>query len=96
MTKQMSGHKMKEAAVGDIINIMHKVRVNHINVMHVLHESVGGPQNLSIIEHDVQNRYSHCLKKPCAVLCAKMSDVLIEWLRYKRAAQIHEEVIDDI
>jgi hypothetical protein len=63
MTKQMSGHKMKEAAVDDMINIMHKVRVNHVKVTHVLHESVGGPQNLSITERGIQNRYNHCLKR---------------------------------
>jgi hypothetical protein len=62
MTNQMSGHKWKEVAVDDMINIMHKARVNYVKVMHVLHESVGGPQNLSIVEHDVQNRYIHCLK----------------------------------
>jgi hypothetical protein len=43
MTKQMSGHKMKEAAMDNMINIMHKARVNHVKIMHVLHESVGGP-----------------------------------------------------
>jgi undecaprenyl pyrophosphate synthase len=78
MTKQMSGHKMKEAAVDDMVNIMHKARVSHIKVIHVLHESVGGPQNLSIMEYDVQNRYNHCLKSFVQFLCAKMSDVLIE------------------
>jgi hypothetical protein len=62
MTNQMSGHKWKEVAVDGMINIMHKARVNYVKVMHVLHESVGGPQNLSIVEHDVQNRYIHCLK----------------------------------
>jgi hypothetical protein len=48
--------------VDDIINIIHKARVNHVKVMHVLNKSVEGPQNLSITERDVQNRYSHCLK----------------------------------
>jgi hypothetical protein len=43
MTKQMSGQKMKEAAVDDMINIMHKTSVSHVKVMHVLSESVGGP-----------------------------------------------------
>jgi hypothetical protein len=43
MTKQMSGHEMKEAVVDDMVNIMHKARVSHVKVMHVLHESVGGP-----------------------------------------------------
>jgi hypothetical protein len=37
MTKQMSGHKMREATVDDMINIMYKARVNHVKVMHVLH-----------------------------------------------------------
>jgi hypothetical protein len=78
MTKQMSGHKMKEATLDDMINIMPKARVNHIKVMHVLHESIGGPQNLSITEHDVQNRYNHYLKSSVQFLCAKMTDVLIE------------------
>jgi hypothetical protein len=53
MTKQMSAHKMKEVVVDDMIDIMHKARVSHIKVMHALHESVGGPQNLSITERDV-------------------------------------------
>jgi hypothetical protein len=48
MTKQMSGHKMKEATVDDMVNIMHKARVSHVKEMHVLHESVEGSQNLSI------------------------------------------------
>jgi hypothetical protein len=74
----MSGHKMKEAVVDGMINIMHKARVNHVKVMHVLHESVGGPQNFSMTERDVQNRYSHYLKKLYAVFMCKMSDVLIE------------------
>jgi hypothetical protein len=78
MTKQMSGHKMKEAAVDDMITIMHKVRVDHVKVMHVLHESIGGPQNLRITECDVQNRYIHYLKSSVQFLCAKMTDVLIE------------------
>jgi hypothetical protein len=78
MTKQMSGHKMKEATLDDMINIMPKARVNHIKVMHVLHESIGGPQNLSITERDVQNRYNHYLKCSVQFLCAKMTDVLIE------------------
>jgi hypothetical protein len=77
MTKQMR-QKMKEAAVDVMINITHKARLNHIKVMHVLHEFVGGPQNLSITKHDVQNRYSHCLKSYVKFLCAKMTDVLIE------------------
>jgi hemerythrin superfamily protein len=71
MTKQMSGHKMKEAAVDDMINIMHKARVNHVKVMHVLHKSVEGPKNLSITERDVQNKYSHYLKNYVQFLCAK-------------------------
>jgi hypothetical protein len=58
MTKQMGAHKMKEAAVNDMINTMHKARVNHVKVMDVLHESIGGPQNLSITKHEVQNWYS--------------------------------------
>jgi hypothetical protein len=62
MTKQMSGHKMKEAVVDAMINITHKERVNHVKVMHVLHESIQSPQNLSITECDIQNRYSHYLK----------------------------------
>jgi hypothetical protein len=78
MTKQMSGHKMKEAAVDAMINITHKARVNHVKVMHVLHESFRGPQNLSIMERGVQNRYSHCLKSSVQFLYVKMTDVLIE------------------
>jgi hypothetical protein len=58
----MGAQKMKEAAVDDMINTIDKARVSHVKVMHVLQESVGGPQNLSIFEHDVQNRYSRCLK----------------------------------
>jgi undecaprenyl pyrophosphate synthase len=61
MTKQMGAHKMKEATVNDMIDTMHKARVGHVKVMHVLHENVGGPQNLSIMERDIQNRYSHYL-----------------------------------
>jgi predicted transcriptional regulator len=57
MTKQMSGHKMKEAVVNDMINIMHKARVSHVTVMHALKDFVGGSENLSITERDVQNRY---------------------------------------
>jgi hypothetical protein len=78
MTKQMGAHKMKETSVDDMINTMHKARVSHIKVMHVLHESVGGPQNLSIMERDVQNRYSCCLRSSMQFLCSKMTDVLIE------------------
>jgi hypothetical protein len=81
MTKQMSGHKMKEAIVDGMINIMHKERVNHVKVMHVLHESVGGPQNLSITKCDIQNRYRRCFKSFVQFLCAKMTGVLIELLR---------------
>jgi hypothetical protein len=62
MTKQMSGYKMKEVVVDVMVNIMHKARVSHVKVIHVLHESVGGPQNLSVTECDIQNRYNHCLK----------------------------------
>jgi hypothetical protein len=62
---------MKEVAVDDMVNVMHKARVGHVKVMHILHESVGGPQNLSITECDVQNRYSHCLKKLCSVFMCK-------------------------
>ena len=40
MTKQMSGHKLKEATVDDMINVMHKARVSHVKVMNVLKESV--------------------------------------------------------
>jgi hypothetical protein len=61
-----------------MINIMHKARVNHVKVMHVLHESIGGPQNLSIMEHDIQNKYINCLKTSVQFLCLKMTDVLIE------------------
>jgi hypothetical protein len=75
MTKQMSAHKMKEAAVDDMVNIMHKTRVSHIKVIHILHESVGCPQNLSIMERDVQNRYSHCLKGSVQLLCVEMCNV---------------------
>jgi hypothetical protein len=57
----MGVHKMKEAAVDDMIDTMHNARVSHVKVMHVLHECVGGPQNLSITERDVQNSYSCCL-----------------------------------
>jgi hypothetical protein len=78
MTKQMCAHKMKEASVDDMINIMHKVRVSHVKVMHVLQEFVGGPQNLNITKHDIQNRYTRCLKSSVKFLCAKMADVLIE------------------
>jgi hypothetical protein len=78
MTKQMSGHKMKEAIVDDMVNIMHKARVSHVKIMHVLHESVGGPQNLSITERDIQNMYNHCLKSSVQFLCVKTPDVLIE------------------
>jgi hypothetical protein len=77
MPKQMGAHKMKQVAVDGMINTMHKARVSHIKVMHVLHESVGGPQNLSITKCDVQNRYSHCLKSFLQFLYAKMTDVLI-------------------
>jgi hypothetical protein len=96
MTRQMSGHKMKEATVDDMINIMYKARVNHVKVMHVLNKSIGGSQNLSITERDVKNMYSHCLKSYVQFLCAKMSNILIEWLRCMRAAQIWEEAIHDI
>jgi hypothetical protein len=78
MTKQIGAHKMKEAAVDDMINTMQKARVGHVKVMHVLHESVGGPQNLSITECDIQNSYSHCLETSVQFLCSKMTDVLIE------------------
>jgi hypothetical protein len=78
MTKQMSEHKMKEAAVDDMINIMHKARVSHVKVMLVLHEFVGGLQNLSIMECDIQSRYNHSLKSFVQFLCAKMTNVLIE------------------
>jgi hypothetical protein len=61
MTKQMGAQNMKEATMDDMIDTMHKVRVNHVKVMHILHESVGGLQNLSIMERDIQNRYSRSL-----------------------------------
>jgi hypothetical protein len=78
MTKQMGAHKMKGATVHDMINTMHKARVSHVKVMHVLHESVGGPRNLSIMKRDIQNRYSRYLKTSMQFLCSKMTDVLIE------------------
>jgi hypothetical protein len=96
MTKQMSRHKMKKAAVDDMITIMHKARVNHIKVMHVLHDSVGGPKILSIMERDAQSRYSHCLKSYVQFLCTKMTNVLIECLTCMCVALIQEEAIDDI
>jgi hypothetical protein len=78
MTKQMGAHKMKEEAVNDMINTMHKARVSHVKVMHILHESVGGPQNLNITECDIQNRYSRCLKTCVQFLYSKMTHILIE------------------
>jgi hypothetical protein len=42
MTKHMSGHKLKEAALDNMIDIKHKTRVSHIKVMHVLKEFVEG------------------------------------------------------
>jgi hypothetical protein len=78
MTRQMGAHKMKEAIVDDMINIVHKARVSHVKVMHVLHGSIGGPQNLSITKRGVQNRYSRYLKTSMQFLCSKMTDVLIE------------------
>jgi hypothetical protein len=56
MTKQVSGHKLKEATVDDMINIMHMARVCHMKVIHVLKDSVGGSKNLNIMERDIQNR----------------------------------------
>jgi hypothetical protein len=56
MTKQVSGHKLKEATVDDMINIMHMARVCHMKVIHVLKDSVGGSKNLNITERDIQNR----------------------------------------
>jgi predicted transcriptional regulator len=69
---------MKEATIDDMINTMHKARVSHVKVMHVLHKSIGGSQNLSITEHDIQNKYCRCLKSSMQFLCEKMTDVLIE------------------
>jgi hypothetical protein len=92
MTKQMSGYKMKDVVVDVMVNIMHKARVSHVKVIHVLHESVGGPQNLSVTECDIQNRYSRCLKTCVQFLYSKMTHILIEWL----TSLIREEAIDDI
>jgi hypothetical protein len=71
MTKQMDAHKMKEAAMDDMINIMHKARVSHVKVMYVLQEFIGGPQNLNITERDIQNRYTRNFKKLCEIFMCK-------------------------
>jgi hypothetical protein len=39
-----------------MINTLHKGRVNHVKVMHVLKDSIGGSENLNITEYDIQNR----------------------------------------
>ena len=56
MTRQMSGHKMKEPVMDDMINIMQKAKIGHVNVMNVLRQSVGGSENLNLTERDIQNR----------------------------------------
>jgi hypothetical protein len=56
MIKQMSEHKLKEATILDMINIMHKTRFSHVKVMHVLNESDRGSENLNITKCDIQNR----------------------------------------
>ena len=56
MTKQMRGHKLKEDAVEDMINVMNKARVTHIKVMNILNECVGGSHNLNMTSRDIQNR----------------------------------------
>ena len=56
MTRQMSGHKMKEPVMDDMINIMQKAKIGHVNVMNVLRQSIGGSENLNLTERDIQNR----------------------------------------
>jgi hypothetical protein len=69
----MGAHKIKEAAVDDMIDTMHKTRVSHVKVMHVLHESVGGLQNLSITERNVTFKTGIAVvyKNLCAVFMFK-------------------------
>lgn len=57
MTKRMRSHKMKDPAMDEMIDVMHRAKVNHVHVMSILRESVGGSENLNLTERDVQNRY---------------------------------------
>jgi hypothetical protein len=57
VTRQMGGHKLKEPAMDDMINVMQKAKLKHVSVMKVLRESVGGQENMDITERDIQNRY---------------------------------------
>ena len=53
----MTGHKLKEPAMDDMINVLHMSKVKHVNVMRVLKEQVGGQESMNITERDIQNRY---------------------------------------
>ena len=57
VTRQMTGHKLKEPAMDDMINVLHMSKVKHVNVMRVLKEQVGGQESMNITERDIQNRY---------------------------------------
>lgn len=56
MIKRIKAHKMKDPAVNDMIDVMHRAKVKHVNVMSVLRKAVGGPENLNLTETDVWNR----------------------------------------
>lgn len=55
-TRQMVGHKLKDPIFDDMIDNMHRAKVKHVNVMKILRETVGGQENMTMSERDIQNR----------------------------------------
>jgi hypothetical protein len=49
IVKKMMSHKINDP---EMIDVMHKAKLSHMNVMNVLREFVGGSENLNISEHN--------------------------------------------
>ena len=56
-TRQMQSHKLKDPAMMDFVDDMHRAKVKHVQVVRVLSAAVGGQENLPMGERDLQNRY---------------------------------------
>ena len=56
ITKHMKAHKLKDKVMDEFVDVMHRARVKHVNVMNILRESVGGSKKLPFTERDIQSR----------------------------------------
>lgn len=56
MVKRMRAHKSKDPAFQEMVDVLLKSKVKHVEVMNVLNRTVGGNENLNMTERDVQNR----------------------------------------